>query len=739
MEGVVETPSQEYPTQEFNNRVAAAEAGAQPEFVTVTNKRTVHWLKFPVSCFAQGFPENKMIKWAIETLKKVATPKPNSFAVTKLPQAKGDPEPFLIFQVYTEHEAKAACEHGATNEEGQVIKFGIFTPEAQALQQGRVLKIISLSFDTTANQIAAALSIYGSVESVATKFNAKATMINATVIFKSADAIDSFEKDNRAYIQVRDDIGTVTWMGSKNIPYDRSLTMKLACLPIGSTPVEIMRCLNEQFNTPNAVQAFHSITMPLNLYTKKRQSEAYIHFSSLQQRTLLTAKPLMINTYPTCWAEVNEPICRHCGHPSHFVLDCPVKSGSDNVMSLRRAHIAVIKGSTQTLSTAPRPFTQVPNTNTPTTTRKQPSFARATSTKSYASAASASKNRGSAASNPITIGTPTPSASPSSPTGAAPTATSKATSAIAATAKTALRPGAANVSLVSTSTPVNWVSFFNTQVARLEQQYKDELAAIRAEIRAEMRAEFNSLKEMLRGTIPTAAIKEDMISDDNDIVLDQAPLFHNNTVVPSSLLSTLSADDPPHNPQGISEQQAHQRSTTPPVRSAPYSVLTQREHSMGGTALGKSGEEREDSPLTRKHKFPHGKAPVRYEPQSSTTNIPSTAEQRQQEQINELQTMVQGLMDRNKALEQQLQAQQEGFIRYQQTLNDLHPAVQAHLPQDDQHQWAAITSQEIREYGGVAEYGSTGNDTQNTQEYGITGDGALNTDIPTDTESDNDV
>ncbi|KAF9909706.1 hypothetical protein EC991_008186 [Linnemannia zychae] len=124
MEGV-ENPSQEFPTQEFNNRVAAAEVGVEPEFVTVTRTKTTHWVKFPVSCFTKGLSEKAMYKWVTEALTKVATIKPSSFSVTTLPSVNDSPQPFILFQVYTAHEASAACEHGSEDENKNFTHFSL--------------------------------------------------------------------------------------------------------------------------------------------------------------------------------------------------------------------------------------------------------------------------------------------------------------------------------------------------------------------------------------------------------------------------------------------------------------------------------------------------------------------------------------------------------------------------------------------------------------------------------------
>ncbi|KAG0273239.1 hypothetical protein BGZ96_004943 [Linnemannia gamsii] len=172
---------------------------------------------FPVSSFDKGQSRASMFNWATENLREVATIKPTSCKIATLPIPDGEPAQFLLFQVYTAEEAKAACQYGSKDTEGKITRFELYTADARALQERRMLKVISLSFNTTADHISAALSKYGYVESVTTHFNAKATMINATVILKYAESIDKlkdrFDVLKKAYVRVRDDIGTLTWLG----------------------------------------------------------------------------------------------------------------------------------------------------------------------------------------------------------------------------------------------------------------------------------------------------------------------------------------------------------------------------------------------------------------------------------------------------------------------------------------------------------------------------------------------
>ncbi|KAG9064875.1 hypothetical protein KI688_003136 [Linnemannia hyalina] len=171
MDGV-EVASPILSTQAFDTSVVALQAGIEPEFVLVSRSKATHWLKFPISCFDKDTSMPFMSDWAVGTLQKIASIKPKSFAIVTLSidakpkestenstgksTATSTKEQYLIFQVYTTHEAEAACEHGSKNENGHVTHFAMYTPEAQALHQGRILHIISLSYDTTEDHIRAA-------------------------------------------------------------------------------------------------------------------------------------------------------------------------------------------------------------------------------------------------------------------------------------------------------------------------------------------------------------------------------------------------------------------------------------------------------------------------------------------------------------------------------------------------------------------------------------------------------
>ncbi|KAG0195125.1 hypothetical protein BGX33_004179, partial [Mortierella sp. NVP41] len=158
-----------------------------------------------------------MSTWTIDTLAKIAPVKANSFSIRTILAKDGSSTEYLLFQVHSETDQHAAAKHGATKADGSAILFQIFTPEAQALQQGRILKLSSLAFNTRVDDIHSAMKDWGQVESIRTGFNVKMTMATATVVFKSADAIIAMQAANTTCLPIVRDVGTVTGLGTQEV------------------------------------------------------------------------------------------------------------------------------------------------------------------------------------------------------------------------------------------------------------------------------------------------------------------------------------------------------------------------------------------------------------------------------------------------------------------------------------------------------------------------------------------
>ncbi|KAK3804569.1 MAG: hypothetical protein JOS17DRAFT_781663 [Linnemannia elongata] len=607
MEDVVETASPELLTQEFE---AALATGVLPEFVTVTRTKATHWVKFPTAFFEKNNNLPFMSKWVMGVLEKVASIRPKSFSVVTLPSASPEDKPmeYIIFQVYSAHEASVACEHGGKPKNSvDPVLFSLFTPEAKALQQGRVIKLTSLGFDTTANHVTAALSKYGPIESVRTGFNAKATMVTATVTFQSDLAVQSIKEQQKTCLRVRDDVGTLTLVGNEPpVAYDRELTLKLAHLPIGCQPGDVKDVFDHDIKTPNGVRPYHSIAMPLNPYNRQRQPEAYIRFSSIEQRALVMNKTIDINGHKTCWVPANKPTCRHCGDPKHFKKDCIVLQDTLNNRATRRVNVALIKGLSPTPQKWSRtPLTQVPYTSTPTPPAKSATTARSTPSNSYASVAGA-RNRGGAASDPITISTSTPPTTTPAP--------SKNATVIPNT--TAAAP------------PSDWKARFKDLSDRMTEMSGRLDKEIR-ELNGRMLNIEHQLKLILKAiTTPPApaamnsntpivssfATSHTVLSDSSvgeltdDVDMDLPDVARNQDFVPSTPPS-VSPSTPKEQTLSPDTPLVRHRHAAPSSAVGPYSVAAARTHLTGGTSISKNDPQRANSGNSVREELTHkGKA-----------------------------------------------------------------------------------------------------------------------------------
>jgi hypothetical protein len=728
MDGVEEA-SPVLQTQEFNNAVDAVAAGIEPEFIVVSRTKATYRLKFPVSCFDQGASLTTMSKWTADTLKTVASIKPKSFSLETIPNANNPEEKFIVFQVFTAYEAEAACKHGGEDKEGNVIHFEAFTPEAQALQQGRILKISNLSYDTTEDHIRAALSKYGEIEVARPSFNVKATMITATVIYKTAKSIQALKDLNTTYVQVRDDIATVTWLGNEPVHFDALLTKKLARLPIGITPVEIANCFchPEQENLNSKRIPFHSIVMPRNIYTNKRQPEALIQFSSLEQQQIATSAAVVIGSHETCWTTFSQPTCRHCGDPTHFISNCIIKSSSASASAGRRSNIQTIKARTRSQSTASRPFTQVPRDVT-TSAKKQTTSTRTTGV-SYASAVSTFRNQGSAVSNPIVIGTLTPSAATTPSAGVA---------------------SAASSSVAHSGNPTNGNTPIQAQMAKLEQQQLASIASIRADmqannvsLRVDMQAMFAQFIAALNGTgtqsthssAASASIaegqeeadkqmeeEEEEEEEDSSLEEEDTPMEEevnhgsepSQDYVPDSLPPSPAASTSITTEIAPNVAKTQRRPITPPAKPSAYSVNLSRVNAHGGRTLAKSDRQRGPSLYTEE---PKRTAVVRKTPHNSTsiTQLPHPVPQ--QTPADHMNTTLTTLNATIQELRADLARQREQYEQEMAALRDENRQLMAQINQfftNNRIQQSgsqdanppAMTTQEVEEYGSAEHVGS---------------------------------
>lgn len=140
-------------------------------------------------------------------------------SIVTMPTEVNTNEEFIIFQAFTAHETDIACKHGIKDKQDNIILLSPTHLRPRPSNRGVYSKSCP-SRTIQEDHIRAALSKYGPIKSAHPSFNAKATMISATVNYKSAQSIAELKVHNSTYVQVRDDIATVTWLGNEPICHE---------------------------------------------------------------------------------------------------------------------------------------------------------------------------------------------------------------------------------------------------------------------------------------------------------------------------------------------------------------------------------------------------------------------------------------------------------------------------------------------------------------------------------------
>ncbi|KAF9578303.1 hypothetical protein BGW38_005975 [Lunasporangiospora selenospora] len=232
-------------------------------------------------------------------------------------------------------------------DENEKIYFQELTEGQQRGDQERTVEIVSLSILTKAAEVQATLSRWGEIENVVMGFNAKKSMATATVKFEDAQAVQRMNSEQVTCVIIGNDSGVIYRLGVKPIVADKSLTMKLASLPLGYTPREVASLLGDG--------NFFSIVMPLHPRLRKRQMDAYITFQSTAQKDTQTIKRWTIGSKSTQWVSPETPTCFGCGGPGHKVgKECAEHMKRTNMRQARRENVQMVspmmqrQGQTQT-------------------------------------------------------------------------------------------------------------------------------------------------------------------------------------------------------------------------------------------------------------------------------------------------------------------------------------------------------------------------------------------------------
>ncbi|KAG0056668.1 hypothetical protein BGZ89_002060 [Linnemannia elongata] len=585
---------------------------------------------------------------------------------------------YLLFNVSSAADVAAACKHGGQmkTDNGQHpcrIYFEAHTATAQALEKEREIKIGSLAWNTTNT------NDYGDIQSITTTFNSKMTMKEALVIFNSATSVTQLKEEGATCLAVQDDVGTITRLGTVNVSYDPSLTVKLAGLPRGTTPADLKNIFDSEIKTPNVVRPYHTITMPFSLTTKTRQPEAYVRFSAFQQQQYALRTKIVLDGKETVWLNTNERTCFFCGRPSHFQQECDNFHAMLNQKATRRTNAAIIRVNASTFQ----------------------HYFLAEQKRSFCGLFPSEKQR-------ICGFQPHhhllhsfydgPSSFP--------------------------RPQAAhpNSSVPATST-TDWTAYFNNQLAKVIHQHRADLESVRDDM-----ATLNTKLDFLNGlgvmqTSVTTPFKLALMVEPKDVEITDATDC--NVIVPDSI--PLHHSQPPlpfnnpmsrwHRPTFV---QVHQLLATIPTMHAPFAhtqleAIPKRKETkseMRAVATGSYQLSRRRGLTTD----PKGKAPLRNQQQqaqaehldTSTTFFTPMTQIQLEQLVAVLRVENKVMKARIQSMSEQFQAREGAYKALQDRIEQQQAGDRTVIVHGEELQYASMTTSEIADYTGAPEIDSLG-------------------------------
>ncbi|KAI1293970.1 hypothetical protein EDD11_008295 [Mortierella claussenii] len=248
----------------------------EASFVTVSRRKPRPNVMIPTAAFGDTSVTLKTKRAMLAArIKGLALPLGQP-TVQGLQVAGQTTESYFVFEVGSETEIEALRKAGVTQQrEGQddlSFYFQIMTDAQHAAEEGRNVEIMSLQYTTTGAEVKTAMAVYGEVESVSISAHAK-------VVYVSAAAVNKMIADNVTLVFVRHDSGIVVRRGLQTVTYDKTLSKKMAHLPLGIIPRELTRALQ------GAKGIFCGVIMPLNMYTKQRLPQGYVLFCNPEDQS----------------------------------------------------------------------------------------------------------------------------------------------------------------------------------------------------------------------------------------------------------------------------------------------------------------------------------------------------------------------------------------------------------------------------------------------------------------------
>ncbi|KAF9114781.1 hypothetical protein BGX27_009903 [Mortierella sp. AM989] len=331
--------------------VESPENGSQGAF-TVTpgqklpsseaRRRRKHMMMIPTSAFGPGSSLQTMVNGIKKQLAKVATII-NQPKIERLNNADGQSVTHVIFEVGTQDQLTSALAYGfghRTNDDQQEdTYFQEYTTSLIKAQQNRTVHLNAMAWNTKADDVYAAMAVYGTITKVTMGHNATKSMATGKVLFAKASSVDQMKAESVTSVVIGRDTGTVTYLGKDPLLIDRTLTMKLANLPTWYQPIDVYELLS-QVKAPNAERSYHSITMPVNPRTNRHRPEAFVYFANKAQWERVRGYKFSFDNKDSVWVTPNTRTCHTCGSPEHLQQACPVAIKRREILNVKHANTA---------------------------------------------------------------------------------------------------------------------------------------------------------------------------------------------------------------------------------------------------------------------------------------------------------------------------------------------------------------------------------------------------------------
>ncbi|KAG0248056.1 hypothetical protein DFQ27_001215, partial [Actinomortierella ambigua] len=195
----------------------------------------------------------------------------------------------------------------------------------QKLQQ-RSVEIHSLHLRTHEDIVRRAMSVFGTVQQVNLKPNARYSALHAVIVFESTDAIDKLLKLKHQMVFIGNDIGRLRRIGDAYITHTEC--NKLAHIPFGLTQKELANHL-ETAGVPHQSLVIHRFP------GRPTPPFAFVYYASAEDKVEAEKHRLCIGSQPLEWAAQDTIICHACGHAGHIGRQCE--------KTLNRAHLRAIQ------------------------------------------------------------------------------------------------------------------------------------------------------------------------------------------------------------------------------------------------------------------------------------------------------------------------------------------------------------------------------------------------------------